>query len=126
MRFTNEEDAPGILSTKWIDTRNNTCWYPNVRTEEKKNELLVSHASPGKGVVKLSYEDTETSYQSARSHLRGAEDTSNLETDSECMRPRKRNKKSFHFPGSSSEDESPSLLVPRQNEAYSPTLYLHL
>ncbi|GBM62036.1 hypothetical protein AVEN_103342-1 [Araneus ventricosus] len=123
IRFTDEEDAPGIVSTKWIDTRNNTCWYPNVRTEEKKNKLLVSHASPKKEWLNCPMRILKTfsSYQSARRHLREAEDTSNLETDSECIRPRKRKKKSFHFPGSSSEDESPSLLASRQqNEAYPP------
>ncbi|GBN05472.1 hypothetical protein AVEN_240463-1 [Araneus ventricosus] len=71
-------------------------------------------------------ENISTSYQSARSHLREAEGTSNLETDAECMRPCNRRKKFPHFPDSSSEDKSQSLLGSRQNESYPPPLFLHL
>ncbi|GBP74974.1 hypothetical protein EVAR_56265_1 [Eumeta japonica] len=46
--FINEDDAPGIVVSTWIDPRGNTCYYPNVRTEEMKNKLLRKMAEPDK------------------------------------------------------------------------------
>ncbi|XP_028158432.1 uncharacterized protein LOC114351417 [Ostrinia furnacalis] len=88
--FLDEDDAPGIVSSKWlIDT--NTCYYPNVRTEEIKNKLLKKMAAPeatwSQYQIKIlkSYE----TYGEARLHLKKAEETSNLDSDEE-IKKRKR------------------------------------
>lgn len=44
--FVNEDDAPGIVASNWINPHGNTCYYPNVRTEEMKNKLLRKRADP--------------------------------------------------------------------------------
>lgn len=45
MTFVNENDAPGIVASNWIKDRQ-TCYYPNVRTEETKNKHLKRMVDP--------------------------------------------------------------------------------
>lgn len=43
--FVDEDDAPGIVASNWIiDSK--TCYYPNVRSEEMKNKLLIRTVDP--------------------------------------------------------------------------------
>lgn len=44
--FIDEDDAPGIVASNWIKPDGNTCYYPNVRTEEMKNKLLRKMTEP--------------------------------------------------------------------------------
>lgn len=44
--FVDEDDAPSIVASNWINPDGNTCYYPNVRTEEMKNKLLRKMITP--------------------------------------------------------------------------------
>lgn len=44
--FVDEDDAPSIVASNWIKSDGNTCYYPNVRTEEMKNKLLRKMTLP--------------------------------------------------------------------------------
>lgn len=44
--FVDEGDAPSIVSSNWIHQDGDTCYYPNVRTEEMKNKLLKKMIMP--------------------------------------------------------------------------------
>lgn len=44
--FVDENNAPGIVASNWIKEDGNTCFYPNVRTEDLKEKLLRKMAAP--------------------------------------------------------------------------------
>ncbi|KAI8436393.1 hypothetical protein MSG28_009998 [Choristoneura fumiferana] len=93
------DDAPGIIASNWI-VNDCSCYYPNVRTEELKDKLLKKKAEP----------EPET-YAEARIHLKKAEETSNLDSDEE-VRKRKRKIRNVYLPedfGENSGDEFPTL-----------------
>lgn len=46
VRFTAEEDSPGVISTNWINKDKNSCLFPNVQSEYQKNKLIISRRSP--------------------------------------------------------------------------------
>ncbi|XP_073956617.1 uncharacterized protein isoform X2 [Choristoneura fumiferana] len=114
VKFVDEDDAPGIIASNWI-VNDCSCYYPNVRTEELKDKLLKKKAEPEPGdtwtqykIKILKYYET---YAEARIHLKKAEETSNLDSDEE-VRKRKRKIRNVYLPedfGENSGDEFPTL-----------------
>ncbi|KAF5277319.1 hypothetical protein FQR65_LT16009 [Abscondita terminalis] len=121
--FPNEKDAPGIIATNWIDYVRSICYYPNVETEVKKNQLLMNRTAPGKtwneDPIRILKEFK--SFRAAENHLSEAEFTSNFESSHEIenysRRKRTIRKKKIQLPGEdlSSEEDYEVPKKRRQN-----------
>lgn len=46
VKFTEEDDALGIVCDKWILDEGTICLYPNVSTDERRERLLKTEAVP--------------------------------------------------------------------------------
>uniref|UniRef100_A0A6M2DSQ9 Putative dna topoisomerase 2-alpha-like protein n=1 Tax=Xenopsylla cheopis TaxID=163159 RepID=A0A6M2DSQ9_XENCH len=103
--FVKENDAPDIIASNWLTKCRQYCYYPKVRFDEAKNKLIKKFTPPdrltwSKHQIRILTEyDT---YEEARAHLRKAEETSNVDTDEEPKRIRRKNKK---YIDSESEEE---------------------
>ncbi|GBP73483.1 hypothetical protein EVAR_29375_1 [Eumeta japonica] len=107
--FINEDDAPGIVVSTWIDPRGNTCYYPNVRTEEMKNKLLRKMAEPDKSWPQYQIKVLKRyeTYNEARLHLKKAEETSNLDSDDEVIIRKRKIKRVYSPEDSDCPDDYP-------------------
>ena len=46
VKFPEEADARGIVPLKWISSDENTCVYPNVNTDERRDKLVRLNVDP--------------------------------------------------------------------------------
>ncbi|XP_061711516.1 uncharacterized protein LOC133520847 [Cydia pomonella] len=117
--FVDEADAPGIIASNWV-INENLCSYPNVRTEELKDKLLKRKAEPEDKwpQYKIKILKYYENYSEARLHLKKAEETSNLDSDEE-VRKRKRRLKKISLPeDSNSEDEYPIMKMSKTQQIF--------
>ncbi|GBP54644.1 hypothetical protein EVAR_35906_1 [Eumeta japonica] len=107
--FIYEDDAPGIVVSIWIDTHGNTCYYPNVRTEEMKNKLLRKMAKPEKSWPQYQIKALKRyeTYNEARLHLKKAKETSNLDSDDQVIIRKRKIKRVYSPDDSDSPDDYP-------------------
>lgn len=117
VKFIEENDAPGIVCLHWLDKDNNTCVYPNVRTNEARDRLLKKQVgpSPDWSSCRVKVLQKYNTFKAALQHLSRAEETSNLESEDESPgKKRAHKRKHLVYPGEESDEESVSLLQPKR------------
>ncbi|XP_054718712.1 uncharacterized protein LOC129228097 [Uloborus diversus] len=104
--YADEDDAPGIVATNWIDFENEICWFPNVITNEKKMKLLLSREPPSENWLQCQVTILKifNNYSAAAEALNEAEESASLEIDTERT-SRKKRKRYIFLPDDSSCDE---------------------
>ncbi|CAH2083611.1 unnamed protein product [Euphydryas editha] len=113
--FVNEDDAPGIVASNWINPHGNTCYYPNVHTEEMKNKLLKKRADPDESWPQYQIKVLKRyeTYNEARLNLKKAEETSNLDSDDEVIKRKRKTKRVYSPDDSDSPDDYPTTKMKR-------------
>jgi hypothetical protein len=51
VKFIDEDDALGVVCTSWITNSGSECFYPNVRSDERRDRMLKMQSSPEPGWV---------------------------------------------------------------------------
>lgn len=52
VKFTQEDDALGIVALKWVSYDDSWTFYPNVTTNEKRDKIIRLQVEPGKEWLK--------------------------------------------------------------------------
>nr|XP_018900588.1 PREDICTED: uncharacterized protein LOC109032761 [Bemisia tabaci] len=106
VKFPDEDDAVDIIPTAWLHDDELYCYYPRVKTNEERNNLVrrcIEADEESWDVIPTVVLAKFVKYENARKKLPMAEVQSNLDDDDE--HPPKRARKKRKFLGESSEDE---------------------
>ncbi|KAG8173037.1 hypothetical protein JTE90_025020 [Oedothorax gibbosus] len=111
--FVDENDAPGVVCTTWIAETNNSCRYPNVRTNEARDRCLKEFHTPEDNwaICRIKILKYYSQFQFALRNSKNAEETSHLESETEeepvLYTKRKRRERHTVLPGEEDLEAAP-------------------
>ncbi|KAF5272402.1 hypothetical protein FQR65_LT17404 [Abscondita terminalis] len=109
--FIEEDDAPGIIHTNWMDDKEEFCYYPSSKVSEaKKQKYIIKRKNPEIDWEKhpIRVLNKYSTFVNAKGHLSEAEMTDNIDDENnEVATVRKRKHKHIVLPGEENEVTEP-------------------